>query len=339
MSDFLKRIGLFTLLIILMTMVIEKVFSISSFTDYHWGNPLYAEKISDSENHVYLDVFFLGSSQFYRHINPIEFDQITNSKSYNLGVQGLATPENYFLFQKMLEEESIPSNSTVFIALSGLQSIAPANFYSKRSTYFLNAGILNSCIRIILKEPHSYKTKIFRSYSFLANYTYKTLGLPRFRHWLSGAKYRGTRNFTEKKGFLALDDDEDDEFINRKNAFQNKQSELDKRRGIAANAFQTASKKGNSNKAHLQKIRSLIEQAKEKNINLYFVITPRKKSYLEIINLSKNLPKDLVINLADPSVYPEFYSIENSFDIGHLNKKGARLFTQRLAEEYLKLNN
>ena len=266
MNSFLKKIGCFSVLIVLGAVLIEIGFSLTNFSEYHWGNPFYAEKIADLKGHENLNVFFLGSSQFYRHINPIEFDQITNSKSYNLGVQGLATPENYYLFEKMLSKENIPSNSTVFLALSGIQSIAPSNFYSKRSTYFLNWGIVNSSVRIILDESRPLRTKIFRLYSFLANYSYKFLGLPRLRSWLSGFQYQGGNEFTKKKGFLALDDDLQDEFIDRNIDFQKKKKPLKKRLENTFKDFQN--QKSVSNKAHIQKIRSLLEPVSYTHLTL-----------------------------------------------------------------------
>ena len=337
MNQFLKKIGLFSLLALFVAILIQGGFSLTGLTKYHWGNPFYAKKISDLKNHQNTNVFFIGSSQFYRHINPIEFDQITNSESYNLGVQGLATPENYYLFEKMLEEENIAPNSTIFLALSGIQSIAPSNFYSERSTYFLNWKIFSSSIRIIFDESRPLKTQIFRIYSFVVNYIYKHLGLPVVRNWLSGFEYQGNNEFVKNKGFLALDDDLEEEYINRGLAFQKMQSPLKSRIEITSNEFKNQTKKGLSNEAHIEKLFSLIQQANEKNINLYFVITPRKKNYKDILPLIKDLPKNFIINLANPFTYPEFYSTENSFDIGHLNKKGAQLFTKKLAEEYLKI--
>ena len=43
------------------------------------------------------------------------------------------------------------------------------------------------------------------------------------------------------------------------------------------------------------------------------------------------------IDLGDPQKYPEFYNLENSFDLTHLNDKGARKSTLALARELMAL--
>jgi hypothetical protein len=41
------------------------------------------------------------------------------------------------------------------------------------------------------------------------------------------------------------------------------------------------------------------------------------------------------IDLNDPRRFPEFYTEKNSWDMGHLNIRGAYIFTKRLSLQFL----
>lgn len=91
------------------------------------------------------------------------------------------------------------------------------------------------------------------------------------------------------------------------------------------------------NDVQLARITKLLESSKEKGINLIFVLLPRSASP-ELLGLFYNIPPQSRIDLCNPILFPEFYDIEHSFDVGHLNTKGAELMTKKLAESYLALS-
>ncbi len=339
MKEFIKKLSLFTLCLVTLLIGFHVLVSSLNLYPYTWGNPLYQEKLVDLEKHGNVNTYFIGSSHFYRQIIPDQFDLAVNKKSYNLGVQGLATPENYYLLENLLDAGTV-TDATIFLALSDLQSIAPKNFYTSRSTYFINTKILKESLAIISNETNfSFLTKSFRTFSFLGNYLYNTLGLAGLRAYLRKADDVES-SFLKSRGFLALDDDVSDEVQNRATSFKNEldrfNSRVEKTKRSYSN-FEPNSTK--YNRPHIDYLNSLIKKAGELGNDLVFIITPRKDNYSNVLNLAAALPKNSVIDLANPIKYPEFYAFENSFDIGHLNKKGAIIFTEALAKEYLKIKN
>ena len=339
MRSFLSKIIGFTTLIVVLLVGINLGFQNSNSHDHAWGNPLFRLKVKDSQSHQSINTFFLGSSHFYRHIDPILFDSLSaNTQSYNLSVQGLATPENYYLFEKLLEDEDFrPQN--VFLTLSSLQATAPENFYTDRSVYFLDRSQVFNAINIIIGENHTLVTKAFRISSVVSNFVYRTLGLPALRNSLKGTVQPKNTQFSERKGFLSLDDEISEENKNRRIHFEKNYQKLDQRRKNALAQFSAEHKKTPINQAHLIKAQQLLKVADKKGIQLFYIITPRRKTYQGVIPLLSKLPKNRIINLANPEFHPEFYEVDNSFDIGHLNKKGAKIFTERLVEEYLKIKS
>lgn len=339
MKIFIKKLSIFSVCLIALLLGIHMLVANLNLFPYNWGNPMYQQKLVDLKTYKDVNTFFLGSSHFYRQIIPKQYDLATNGYSYNLGVQGLATPENYYLLENLLEEEAV-TDAIIFIALSDLQSIAPKNMYTSRSTYFINNKILKQSLSIIGDETQfSFLTKTFRTFSFLGNYFYNTIGLAGFRSHFRESNHIEIDKIGSR-GFLALDDDLSDDVQGREAAFKNQLAQFDKRIEKTKKTYAMIEAKPRLyNQSHYDYLDELTKKAEIKNNKLFFVIPPRKNDYDNVLKLASALPHNRIIDLANPEKYPEFYASENSFDIGHLNKKGAKIFTEKLADEYLKLKN
>jgi len=85
--------------------------------------------------------------------------------------------------------------------------------------------------------------------------------------------------------------------------------------------------------ANLGYINRLIAMSKARGITLVFIIPPRAASK-ELIELLNMIGAKNTLDLSDGEKYPEFYLLENSFDNGHLNSRGSRLFTRQLFDAY-----
>ena len=337
MHTFCKKIILFTFWIVSIVILTSYLFAKSNLYHFAWGNKYFQLKLAEVKHNPEINTLFLGSSHFYRHIDVAYFDDILDStNSYNLGVEGLANPENYYLLEELLEDDSINVKS-IFLALTSLQSTSPENFFKGRSSYHVSTSNLWYALNTIREESRPFKTKIFRYSSFLLNYGYNYLGLPALRDMFKYKKNLAETHHLSNKGYLSLDDDLRQEVKARHNVFLEQEKALLQNRKLKAKKqFETGADDKYLIQAHYNKIVELINKAKLKKITLFFVITPRLKNYKEILSLKDKLSANQVIDLANPARFPEFYEVENSFDIGHLNKKGAIIFTEKLAEEFLK---
>jgi hypothetical protein len=63
----------------------------------------------------------------------------------------------------------------------------------------------------------------------------------------------------------------------------------------------------------------------------------KRKTYVELLPVFNQIDARHRIDLANPFTYPEFYSLDNTYDITHFNNKGAALFTEKMAEEFKRL--
>ena len=52
------------------------------------------------------------------------------------------------------------------------------------------------------------------------------------------------------------------------------------------------------------------------------------------VGLAQRFPEKNFIDMSNPNKYDLLYSYENSFDVGHLNSIGAKLYTKMLSTEF-----
>ena len=92
--------------------------------------------------------------------------------------------------------------------------------------------------------------------------------------------------------------------------------------------------KSKFNSTHYEKLSDLISMSKDIGIELIFVLPPRlvEGAYPELVPVLNRLPQKNVISLYDYQKFSELYLAENSFDIAHLNAKGADIFSKYLAD-------
>ncbi|MCB0458303.1 MAG: hypothetical protein KDC91_11215, partial [Flavobacteriaceae bacterium] len=87
----------------------------------------------------------------------------------------------------------------------------------------------------------------------------------------------------------------------------------------------------------LKKIYALIERSEKQGIQLVFILSPRNID-TETYKVSTQIPQEHFLDLSSASRFPELYSLENSFDLGHLNDQGTAFYTKLLVEEYVARN-
>ena len=87
----------------------------------------------------------------------------------------------------------------------------------------------------------------------------------------------------------------------------------------------------------MQRLEHIIERSNARGIQMRFVVPPRRSSTAlkQIMPIYERLNERIKIDLGDPRSHPEFYAMENSFDLGHLNSKGAEMLTHLLAEKFI----
>ena len=318
---------------------------ISLFVSPYHGNPFYLEKYNYFAQHQDdYNTLILGSSRVYRHIKPNYLDELLKdyeTSTFNLAAPSTFNPEAYYLYEKLLNVLEKDRIKYVFLELQSLDPISRSNINTRRNYYWHNWKYLNFAINYTLNSNMSLneKTQFISVYSisYLVNKT----------RVIYDDVFFQTRNFKEyiennQDGFYAVDrqmaDSKNNNMLkDRMRYFLENTHLLKSRIEITNQSFSKQNNQDFLNKAHLNKINYLIKKSKEKNIHLVFIIPPRLPEYDGLIAIKEKLPKTHIIEIANPEKYPELYQIDYSFDIGHLNSEGAKIFTKYLADEFIDL--
>lgn len=322
MKQFVVKFLLFVLLIIISLNVFD------SFLPYHYGNRIFSEKIQlYRQNKQNYNTVFFGSSRIHNQINPTVFDKERKGlKSFNFGVRATFNPESYFLLENFLKSKDSDGIKYVFLEVLKLSDIDPSNSLTIRGYYWSNFSYLLYINNYISQSSLSNLKKIKLSGKYLRSYGFKQFDIHRFQIWKEKILIKNFEGYTN--GFSPLTNE-------KMNSYKKFHSDTTNNYIKASQLLtQRIISKSNQNYGHLNKLNSLNSLAKEKKIELFYIITPRSSNFSFALQVLKNLPKERVINLANQKEYPELYLVKNSYDTAHLNENGSNIFTSLIGKKF-----
>lgn len=342
MKKFLIKTIIFAVLLLASTR------SIQYLLPYYWGNPGYAAKIRYlNNNSEEYDTLFFGSSRIFRQVDPILFDSLTNfgSKSYNLGSGATYTPESYYLLKNFLRRSNSVDKGLILVELQVVTEIPDVNLHTARSKYYLDFQEYQFASRVISEKTNlSNKSKREQIKNYNITYLDRISSLGIFSDLMDSFRESATTRKNVKKfglnnrGHRSLDtqfrENPSKGLRSRKKDFSKNPSEIENRKKALRKLYNTKSQITYS-KTHLKRVNELITMAEKLGYNLIFILPPRldEPNYVELLPLFQEIDSDHRIDMADPNRFPDFYTIDNSFDVGHMNDRGVKLFTTELAAQ------
>ncbi len=315
------------------------------FLSPYYGNKWYATKYEHyMKHHRAYNAAIWGSSRMERQVDPRLLDAALHKYGisvFNFGAPGTYNPEEYYLYDKFLDSIEEHPIKYAFLELQPIRDYGEKNKYAMKALYWRNLDFFLFSLSTTLDSGFGLK----REAKFIAGHS-----LSYFARFLYGWKSLYSSNRQERNllwigrnedGFCPLERGEalkrdNDRLRERMEELLDDPSVLEERVSLANQAFSEQHEQI-VNEAHLNKLLALINKSREKGIHLVFVIPPRMGlRYEELLALKNNLPERHIVEVANPKKYPELYKLEFSFDRGHLNKKGAEIYTKYLAVELKK---
>ncbi len=181
----------------------------------------------------------------------------------------------------------------------------------------------------------TYKLKIYSTYTISHVYRYLDF------NYLKPENTTINLNFDlMTNGFLPLDKEiklrENQVLIERNQEFKNDNVSFIENTLIASSESISKYEKGNIIREHLSILNELLDLSSEKNIELFFVISPQTSEHYfrDIIPLLTEMNQSSFFFYSNKDTYSELYDPQNYFDVGHLNENGANLFTKVFAEDF-----
>lgn len=336
MKKFIRQLILFGFTLCVCNVFIHILLP-DSFGIKHGSNTLFHSQYETyKKSTVPYNTLFVGSSRTYRHIDPHVFDSICMQKgirSFNLGSPATFNPEAFYLLEKIMSEKKPPVQN-IIIELGQINFIKAVNWFAPQSYYYLDYSLFRSSMEIIWTQPDiPLWRKMVNAWpyvqGFIINHTF-------YYPPLQVTEEKEAYNGYLKNGYYSLDDEVVDfspkGLVARRLTFLSDTSVLQQRA-----AKQLIGQQYPPHEMYAMYLNELIEQTAAKNVNLYFIIPPKLQKYSALQKIASRIKRGHVMDLGSAAQYPEFYMAQYSFDIGHLNRDGAKLYTQYAAEAFMDL--
>ncbi len=295
---------------------------------------------SDSGPH---DTVFVGSSRIFRHAAPTRFDADMTQlgwdvSSFNIGIPGLQVIEMPSVLRKLFKQDTNHNIKFVLLQLEpfGVE-ISEKNLLSNRNIRahdFRTFSLLAQHIFSLRQLPASERLALIQQQLAPFWYRQNNLGVASrvFHGWIEGQTSRvpNLKKFMSAKldnGHLAIDAETSAQLKKRAEVFR-LTSKPAKGKFLPAIACADV-----TSPAALKLIAEIDKLVRDHGAIPVFVASPPRDSPQLTAAYKSGLIQHL-IRLNDIDRFPELYFYEMYFDGGHLNGKGATLFTAHLAREF-----
>lgn len=288
------------------------------------------------------ELVFLGSSRAMRGFEPARFDEKlaergVELRSFNFGVAGARITEMLFLLARIADAR--PKNLRfVLIDPEDLDQI-----HDTRNA-LAQAGILwhdPSTTRIVVEQlvdeaaPRERRDEILVDH--LRSCALNVLNVGRTARWVNAALgRRASLHFVDEvmgergDGYTALFDDQQTLRVRRRR-FERNKAEFER----MVEQYRGAPRPRIDADPHELELLRLVEQrVRALGAEPVWVIQPSLTRQWELVDAHERGEIGALLRYDEPEAHPELFAHENRFDSLHLNDAGARLFTERLADDF-----
>lgn len=309
------------------------------FLPKYYGNGYYSEKYHHFLETKGYNTIIFGSSRMYRQLDPSILDQEfveQDIRAFNLGAPATHNPEFYYLYEQLLETKTHAGVEFVFIELEPLNKIAIKNLITSRNNYWLNLEQIGYANAYVNSSNYGGTVALRLKLSYSFSLFWKILGFQNPKQLIKEG--RGDQDLGNvKNGFKPLDHElrkkDNKNWVLRQNEFLMDTMVIQRRIQKIERELENGEMARHLNKFHLKKINKLIKKSNKNGIHLIFVVPPKLPDYKEIYALLEYIPSQHFIDISSPRKYPLLYESQYTFDVGHLNQKGAKLFSNYVAKE------
>ncbi len=330
-SSFEMKKFLFKILIAI-SLVAVTLSVIKAYVPFWWGDRFFGIKYTHMMRDKYeYNAAFMGSSKVFRHFNPVLFDSISSSlkiKSINLGTSGTVFPETFYQYKHMADL-GISKLDYLFIEFSTPVYIYGENqIEALKKRYWLDLEetefVLKGLRFVNNKDKEEFIIK-----ETVDSYINNLLGIGCFEKYISALRKDGFKRGKKFTGFQPLNVDKKDNIRNIDVRYERKMQQA-----WLVDHFVP----GNLKIPELtDNCSAIIENASKQGVHVIFVLNTSYIDYESIINEFYALPPEHRINMASPSRFPVLYDYYLFVDgIIHYNKKGADIYTELFADEFLR---
>ena len=262
--------------------------------------------------------------------------------SFNLGSQATFAPQSYYLYEEFLKSNLCKNVQFCFLELTHISQISDFFYHREQTNYWLNLKELKFVLDSFKNNPNLPKERKEKQITrYIVSFIENKLNWGHYgEHFIKNNFYDKRYLCKKENGFFSMDLDyktTNEKFI--KDHYKNINEEMYKDTSTFLRNFEITKKiydekLDDYDKVHMSRLLRLINKSKNKGINLIFIVSPRNSSK-ELIKFLKIIPDENKIDMGlSINEFLPFYYLENSFDRGHLNERGANIYSQKLAKKF-----
>lgn len=348
MVQLIRKILFIFILILIANQVVKKM-----LLPYAWADNVLTQKIKGFEENVAeYNALFVGASLTYRQIDPNIIDSIAHSHGIEVHSYNLAVDAQNFI--KILDNwQQVQANKSgnleyVFIELSSSMEMYLPSLHTLKNFYWINKNHVLQAAKIIKDYPVSATNKALFGYAYGVSWAENLLNFgiapdvlsyyfvkKKNEKYFNGKLQNGFYPYTEnpKNPLMGTEAEERVIFEERDILLENPDTIMNAIKSKSLEQYE----KGRGKKLVASQLKiciDLIETNRKKGIETIFILPPRARgNYNILLPIYAELPEKNKIDLGNPALYPEFYTVENSFNFFHFNEAGAKLYSHVLGEK------
>lgn len=293
------------------------------------------------------DTIFVGSSYVFREFSPAVFDRETaaaglQTHSFNLGVPGMDPPETYYVIDRLLAMQP-PNLRYVVVELDYFRAtVRPRNVHTRRFDYWHDSVRTAESVRGSLEFRAGWRKGVKDSGTHSAAFLRRFFNLGRGRaiaERLIGVASAGDAAALgpDGDGFLALDDDPGQLTGLRRDFFEAfEEDRYDEKLAQLKRGDVADDERGTGvGRIDLDALQRTIERIERVGARPILIIPPCLATRADLVRMLVHGVHTDVLAFNDPDAFPELYEPRYRFDVGHLNREGAELFSAMVARRFV----
>ncbi len=265
------------------------------------------------------NTILLGSSRTYTSINPIDFDSLIVDNQYincyNFGISAMFFPNSFYIASEILKVKGIKKPKILLVELS----------YDER--------FLVSDLNSLINEPYY---DFFKNFSIIELYQFLRIRLKTSHEWLHGS-FPELKHMTED-GFITMDERSKyfPEHILQHEFYLKYKTQNSK--NYDPRIFVNYKSNSLEYRTLMIYLNKLIEICKVNNVKIFFYLPNRisTENRRILIPAYNELPDSLKFNPNTNPYFGQLMQPEFTWDLSHLNEKGANIYSKIFAEEFQK---
>ena len=350
MDRFLKDIVSYGLSIFLLSLICSTFLYHSFGKDYYYDYE--TSTLISKLNYFFKsdhNTAFIGTSKTLRQINTREFSKHFEGEisAFNMGIIGLF-PFRMIDYAKRISKKK--GLKYIFFEIAPLDRIGE-NYDYNPNIHALSPSRYFSLLCYLNKNQIKLKTKVGYLVYYTIAFAYKYLGLGGAKQLLlyfNANQPVPVPTYIDeysKNGFLPFDPLIKKGQVSKNMLRANAQlMENPEQIQTIISSYKNMQKSLlKSTDCYLISLEELAKNISEKGINLIFILPPRQMDYgLSVVLNQKNYLTEKgynVLDFSNPDDFPQLYLVENSFDVSHLNEKGASVYTKEIISGFKALLN